>query len=239
MSRGTSCTICFEQFHESSCTTPVMLSCGHSFCRGCLTNMSTPTLCPICRIQHRGPHPALLPTNYGLLGLASYIMGKLTDGIHETLLDITALLSSLERLLYPWESENHLLRYISFSIENCSWSHHEAHRPGLIVTNINLPPEEVSQPVYLHPPTIPQQANDDFSEQGLIRVNPGVEPAINNSLIYSLTVGVTLCIYFTVMIIVGALYTNHFPEEPSLPIWLIIEGILGMLFLIQAAHFYS
>ncbi|CAL4126161.1 unnamed protein product, partial [Meganyctiphanes norvegica] len=102
MSGGTSCIVCFEQFQESRGTAPVMLSCGHSFCRECLSIMSSPINCPICRSPHTGPHPAQLPTNYGLLGLTNYIVGKLRDGLHGTM----SLSSSPVATPYGTPSEN-------------------------------------------------------------------------------------------------------------------------------------
>ena len=40
------CHICMEVFQETGLRCPLVLPCGHTFCRGCLSSL---TSCPDCR----------------------------------------------------------------------------------------------------------------------------------------------------------------------------------------------
>lgn len=44
------CSICFESYDQEE-HVPLLLQCGHTFCMTCLTFISEPMSCPICR-QH-------------------------------------------------------------------------------------------------------------------------------------------------------------------------------------------
>ena len=66
------CEICFEKYTEAGQKTPLVLPCGHSFCKGCCGQLPQKQ-CATCR----APFPALtkLPINYALLAC----LGKATS----------------------------------------------------------------------------------------------------------------------------------------------------------------
>ena len=66
------CEICFEKYTEAGQKTPLVLPCGHSFCKGCCGQLPQKQ-CGTCR----APFPALtkLPINYALLAC----LGKATS----------------------------------------------------------------------------------------------------------------------------------------------------------------
>ena len=70
MQRVLECLICLNVFHPTN-KVPKSLTCGHSFCSGCLTNVikGSSIVCPKCRTSCHVPHGQTekLPTNYSLL----------------------------------------------------------------------------------------------------------------------------------------------------------------------------
>ncbi|CAL4099256.1 unnamed protein product [Meganyctiphanes norvegica] len=99
------CPVCLETYVEGV-RDPVMLpQCGHTLCRPCLTAIS-PVTCPICRMDHQGPIPDHLPTNYvalngALLSMKGSQNGK--DYIHRVV-DTTSTQPSA-----PLISQSHLV----------------------------------------------------------------------------------------------------------------------------------
>ncbi|CAL4058726.1 unnamed protein product [Meganyctiphanes norvegica] len=68
------CPVCMEIYSIDASKNPVMLlGCGHTICRGCLTSIYEAAQnrydCPICRAPYTGPHPSTLPANYLVLSL--------------------------------------------------------------------------------------------------------------------------------------------------------------------------
>jgi len=64
------CPSCYESFDDKD-RVPRNLSCGHTFCERCLTQLQTGASynCPICRKQHQPFKAADLPKNYIALEL--------------------------------------------------------------------------------------------------------------------------------------------------------------------------
>ena len=56
------CGICFDSYSATGMTIPVMISCGHTCCRGCLRSKA----CPFCR-KAFAPAITSLPTNFSLI----------------------------------------------------------------------------------------------------------------------------------------------------------------------------
>jgi hypothetical protein len=69
------------QPYDVSRRQPLVLQCGHSFCKACLRKMYQPLVCPTCRKTERRL-VSNLPRNYGLVDAAR--------------LDLTAAFSCLE-----------------------------------------------------------------------------------------------------------------------------------------------
>lgn len=46
------CSVCFEEYNQEV-RVPLMLSCGHTFCSGCLLQIPTPMKCPHCRVEEK------------------------------------------------------------------------------------------------------------------------------------------------------------------------------------------
>ncbi|CAL4121630.1 unnamed protein product, partial [Meganyctiphanes norvegica] len=68
------CPVCMEIYSLDASKNPVMLlGCGHTICRGCLTSIYEAAQnrydCPICRAPYTGPHPSTLPANFLVLSL--------------------------------------------------------------------------------------------------------------------------------------------------------------------------
>ena len=65
MSELTECPICFERFNRTE-KMPKILSCGHTFCKGCLIkqkNKFNQLSCPVCRESQKINDPEQLITN--------------------------------------------------------------------------------------------------------------------------------------------------------------------------------
>ena len=72
-SEGLTCSICFERFDDRNLC-PRLLSCGHSFCSGCLERLlNGHTInCPTCRNAVSVPDGvAGLPKNFALLDIVN------------------------------------------------------------------------------------------------------------------------------------------------------------------------
>lgn len=50
----TYCSVCFEEYDQEE-RTPLMLSCGHTFCKNCLILLPEPLRCPHCRCLESRP----------------------------------------------------------------------------------------------------------------------------------------------------------------------------------------
>ena len=56
MNRDLDCSICLEVFKL-----PIVLSCGHTFCRNCIENQKkNSSKCPLCRTQISWGHPCYI-----------------------------------------------------------------------------------------------------------------------------------------------------------------------------------
>lgn len=81
---GVSCSVCFESFREEDRFLPRLLSCGHSFCEKCLSQLplsSTSAIaCPKCRHETSVPKGdvKVLPRNFDLLEMISQETRKRT-----------------------------------------------------------------------------------------------------------------------------------------------------------------
>lgn len=53
ISKSSRCDVCLEYYGSDSNTHPCVIPCGHTFCRRCISNLSSVT-CPLCR-QHYDP----------------------------------------------------------------------------------------------------------------------------------------------------------------------------------------
>ena len=72
-SQGPECPVCCESF-DGQDVSPRMLSCGHSFCTGCLERLLATVdkiTCPTCRVEVNVPQDGVagLPKNWALLSL--------------------------------------------------------------------------------------------------------------------------------------------------------------------------
>ena len=72
-SQGLECPVCCESF-DGQDVSPRMLSCGHSFCTGCLERLlatDDKITCPTCRVEVNVPQDGVagLPKNWALLSL--------------------------------------------------------------------------------------------------------------------------------------------------------------------------
>ncbi|XP_069838217.1 nuclear factor 7, brain-like [Dendropsophus ebraccatus] len=80
------CSICLSTFKD-----PVMLNCGHNYCRGCinlaLNNRSRPYSCPECRAQFL-QRPVLLG-NRKLSNIIQYLQKHSQEKLQNSLLDLT------------------------------------------------------------------------------------------------------------------------------------------------------
>ena len=83
------CSICYSNFTDTGERVPLVLPCGHSFCRCCLkSEMGTQNSvrCPTCRTTHRGGLDQI-PRNFALVANISYYNQKIekaaSDVIHK------------------------------------------------------------------------------------------------------------------------------------------------------------
>lgn len=70
----TSCTLCLEQY-ELKKHEPVMLPCGHTFCRPCLVREERAAKrlsCPSCRYACSNTLALQLPMNFSMLTVSDY-----------------------------------------------------------------------------------------------------------------------------------------------------------------------
>lgn len=72
MEDAVTCGVCSE-FFEKGIRDPLVLPCGHTFCRSCVMNVRRTGnfLCPICRQTHNNVDVNKLLINYSLLSLSS------------------------------------------------------------------------------------------------------------------------------------------------------------------------
>uniref|UniRef100_A0A914UTN5 RING-type domain-containing protein n=1 Tax=Plectus sambesii TaxID=2011161 RepID=A0A914UTN5_9BILA len=75
------CGICFEHY-DSNNVIPKQLTCGHSLCSACATQIAEDknyVQCPDCRQQTSLRASGHLPTNYGLLGVIDQLKSKRSE----------------------------------------------------------------------------------------------------------------------------------------------------------------
>ncbi len=65
---GVDCSICVEAFTACGDHEAKICPCGHTFCRSCLSGLSNPKLCPVCRMRITCEIDDL-PRNYALIDL--------------------------------------------------------------------------------------------------------------------------------------------------------------------------
>ena len=65
-----SCDVCSDVYEQVQ-RTPLVLPCGHTFCRACLTDIrkSGRFQCPTCRAGHNNLQVEALTVNYSLLNI--------------------------------------------------------------------------------------------------------------------------------------------------------------------------
>nr|XP_045614344.1 uncharacterized protein LOC123768093 [Procambarus clarkii]XP_045614345.1 uncharacterized protein LOC123768093 [Procambarus clarkii]XP_045614346.1 uncharacterized protein LOC123768093 [Procambarus clarkii] len=80
MEEAVSCGCCSEVY-EKGPHEPLVLSCGHTFCRTCITSVMTTgnCLCPTCRSSHRNVVVNKLAINYSLLSISLTLKEFLCD----------------------------------------------------------------------------------------------------------------------------------------------------------------
>src|SRR5574343_364223 len=64
------CQICFEPFDIKCFTPKILTTCGHSFCKICLKQLTANKVsikCPVCRERNKIHKSEVLPTNYSLI----------------------------------------------------------------------------------------------------------------------------------------------------------------------------
>ena len=71
--KGLDCSVCFEPFDDQNIC-PRILSCGHTFCTGCLERVlpaDDKIPCPTCRVEVNVPQAGVagLPKNFALLNI--------------------------------------------------------------------------------------------------------------------------------------------------------------------------
>ena len=76
------CTICFVPYTDNGPNVPVLItSCGHTFCRSCLTKMRDRNHCPQCRAVFPG-NPLKLPRNLAVIGLIGTVNSSVEKSPH-------------------------------------------------------------------------------------------------------------------------------------------------------------
>nr|XP_045614357.1 tripartite motif-containing protein 65-like isoform X2 [Procambarus clarkii] len=77
MEEAVTCAVCSEVYQKGP-REPLVLPCGHTFCRSCLFNLhSSPDfLCPTCRRDHSHLEMDKVPLCFSLLGLSATYMGS-------------------------------------------------------------------------------------------------------------------------------------------------------------------
>jgi len=60
------CAVCCEKYEERGVHVPLILPCGHTLCKACVSLLKIPKKCPSCRTPFNTPVDAL-PHNFALL----------------------------------------------------------------------------------------------------------------------------------------------------------------------------
>ncbi|XP_042217605.1 uncharacterized RING finger protein ZK945.4-like isoform X2 [Homarus americanus] len=78
------CKVCFMKFDSEARRPRVLVSCGHSFCSVCITNLikdNSTLLCPSCRAEQGLTCAEQLPVNFGLLELVDSDKDSSSDSL--------------------------------------------------------------------------------------------------------------------------------------------------------------
>lgn len=77
MEGALTCPVC-SHVYECGERDPLVLPCGHTFCRGCLVSLEVDACfaCPSCRASHRSESLDAFPVNFSLLNLSQQSHGR-------------------------------------------------------------------------------------------------------------------------------------------------------------------